>query len=128
MKKSLRKIAASVSATYLDGGYSNNLAGTDFELERFESRICLSINLSGNLNVRNKAANCYCDANELVEKHASLKSIQIDEHQVIAALRSANQNNPNACWELVLRVGEQGSFRYSIKPKILNGSLFLNVC
>jgi hypothetical protein len=128
MKRSLRKTTAGVSVTYSDGNYSNNLMGTEFELEQSEAGICLSINLASNLAVRNKSANCYSDACELAEDHASLKSVQIDESQVIDGLLNANQKTPNARWELKLLLGEKGTFRYSVKPEISNRSVFLNVC
>lgn len=128
MKRSLRKTAASVSVTYSDGNFSNNLTGTEFELEQSEGVICLSINLAGNLGVKNKAANCYSDACELAEDHASLKSVQIDEGKIIDGLLNANQKTPNARWELKLLLGEKGTFKYSVKPEISNSSVFLNVC
>ncbi len=128
MKHLLRKTATSVSITYSNGNYSNNLTGTDFELERSEFQICLRINMVGNLNVRNKAANCYDDACELAADSALLKSVQIDEDQVINGLSSAIRNTPNANWKLSLGLGEKDSVDYSVKPEMVNGSLFLNVC
>ena len=128
MKHLLRKTTTSVSVTYSNGNYSNNLTGTDFELERSEFQICLSINLVGNLTVRNKAANCYYDACELAADSALLKAVQIDEDQVIDGLSAANRNTPNANWQLSLGLGEKGKFDYAVKPEMVNGSLFLNVC
>lgn len=128
MKRLLRKTAASVSVTYSDGNYSNNLAGTEFELEQSEAGICLNINLEGNLSVRNKFASCYSDACELAEDHASLKSVQIDDSQVVDGLLSANQKTPNARWKLKLLLGNKGVLNYSAKPEMSNGSVFLNIC
>lgn len=127
MKRSLRKTTASVSVTYFDGNYSNNLTGTEFELEQLEAVICLSVNLESNLSVRNKSVNCYSDACELVKDHASLKSVQIDDSQVIGGLRDADEKTPNAHWKLKLLFGDKGTFNYSVKPEMSNGSLFLNV-
>ena len=127
MKRSLRKTTADISITSSDGNFSNNLTGTEFELEESEDRICLSINLAGNLGVRNKTANCYADACELVEDHSSLESVQIDERQIIDGLIAARQRTPNARWELKLLLGEKGTFTYSVKPTTSNGSVFLNV-
>jgi len=128
MKRYLRKTTAGISVTYSDGNYSNNLMGTEFELEQSEAGICLSINLASNLAVRNRSTNCYSDACELAEDHASLKSVQIDEGQVIDGLVIANQKTPNARWQLKILLGDMGMFRYSVKPKISNRSVFLNVC
>ena len=128
MKRSLRKTTAGVSVTYSDGNFSNNLTGTEFELEHSEADICLNINLEGNLSVRNKSANCYSDACELAEDHASLKAVQIDDSQVIDGLLNANEKAPNARWKLKLLLGEKGTFSYSVKPEMANGSVSLNVC
>lgn len=128
MKRSLKKTTASVSVTYSDGNYSNNLMGTEFELEQSGADICLCINLESNLSVRNKSANCYSDACELAEDQASLKSVQIDDSQVIGGILSANEKTPNAHWKLKLLLGNNGTLSYSIKPEMSNGSVFLNVC
>lgn len=128
MKRSLRKTTASVSVTYSHGNFSNNLTGTEFELEYSEADICLSINLEGNLSVRNKSANCYSDACELAKDHASLKSVQIDDNQVIDGLINAHQKAPNGRWKLKLLLGKKGTFSYSVEPEMFSGSVFLNVC
>lgn len=128
MKRTLRKTAARVSITYSNGNYSNNLTGTDFSLYESEGRICLSIDLSGNLRVRNKESNCYADARELAEEHSTLEAVQIDERQVIEGLSKANQRTPNPRWELQLLLGEKGTFKYSVKSIMSHGSLFLNIC
>lgn len=128
MKRSLRKTTAGVFVAYSNGNYSNNLTGTEFELEQSGTDICLSINLGGNLSVRNKSANCYSDACELADDHTSLKSIQIDDSQVIDGLLNANQKTPNANWKLELLLGNKGTFNYHVKPEMSNGSVFLNVC
>lgn len=127
MNRYLRKTTASVSVTYSHGNFSNNLTGTEFELDVSEKGICLSINLRGNLSVRNKSANCYSDACELAEDHALLKSVQIDDSQVIGGFLNANQKAPNASWKIILLLGEQGTFDYPVKPEMSNSSLFLNV-
>lgn len=127
MKRSLRKTTTGISVTYTGGNYSNNLRGTEFELEEAEGRVCLSINLESNLRVRNKSTNSYTDACELARDHSTLKWVQIDEDQVVDGLIAASQRTPNARWELKLRLGEKGTFTYSIKPRKVNGSVFLDV-
>tara|TARA_B100000965_G_scaffold404731_2_gene436386 strand:- start:1276 stop:1800 length:525 start_codon:yes stop_codon:yes gene_type:complete len=99
MNRSLRKTAASVSVTYSHGKFSNDLTGTEFELELSEKDICLSINLWGNLSVRKKSANCYSDACELAEDHALLKSVQIDDSQMIDGLLNAHQKSSKCLLE-----------------------------
>jgi len=97
-------------------------------LKHSEADICLSINLEGNLSVKNKSANCYSDACELAENHASLKAVQIDDSQVIDGLKIAIEKKPSADWKLELLLGGEGAFSYSVKPDMVNGSVLLNVC
>lgn len=128
MKRSLRKTTTGISVTYSDGNFSNNLTGTEFELEESKDSLTLSINLAGNLHVRNKSANCYADACELVENHSSLQSVQIDEERIIDGLIAAAQKTPNLPWRLTLLFAEKVVFQYAVKPTASNGSLFFNVC
>ena len=127
MKRSLRKTTASISISYSDKNFSNNLTGKEFEVESSENTINLSINLASNLSVKNKSSNCYADACELAKNHSLLQSVHIYEKQIIDGLIAAYQRAPSAYWKLELRLGSLGSFKYSIKPKELNGSVFLNV-
>lgn len=125
----LKKTSASVFVAYSDGNFSNNLTGTDFELENSEANtICLSINLEGNLLVRNKSANCYSDACELAEDHASLRSVQIDDNQVIYGLLKASRKAPDARWKMRLLLGEKGVFHYFVQLEKSNGGVLLVVC
>ena len=130
MKRALRRTTAGVSVIYSEGNFSNNLTGADFALEESEACICLSIDLSGNLRVRNKESNCYYDACELAEQHSSLKSVQVDDRQVTDGLAAALRRTPNARWELRLLLGEKGTFKYSVTVtrKKSSNSIFLNVC
>lgn len=128
MKRSLRKSDADVSVAYSDGGYSNNLRGEDFELERLDAGISLSINLTSNLLVRNKAANCYADASEFVEKHALLESVQIFDSDVVRGVLDTCDKNPNAEWKLRLLLGTRKAFEYSVRPETSNVDLRLYVC
>ena len=127
MKRSLRKGTAGISIEYVTGDYSNNLVGAEFELEELGTDICINIDLTGNLRVRNKATNSYADAIELIEDHASLKSVQIDDVQVVKGLVAAHHRSPNARWMLKLFAGERNAFTYLITPKGLDGSVLLNV-
>ena len=128
MQRILRKTAAHVSVTYSHGNFSNNLNGTDFLLHESEKEILLTVDLSTNLRVRNKASNCYADAIELASDHSKLAMLQIDEQQIIDGLISAKKKNPNAPWYFQINLGEKGSFKYSVTPTLSNGSLFFNVC
>lgn len=127
MKRSLRKTDAHISVHYTNGNYSNNLRGTEFELEEPEGCIRLIVNLESNLKVRNKSVNSYHDANELARDHVLLEWVQLDDEQVIDGLIAAGNRSPNARWELTLRLGEKDTFSYSVKPRMVNHSMFLDV-
>lgn len=103
--------------TYTDGNFSNNLYGTEFELEESEDVLCLSINMDCNLRVRNKDANNYTDACDLAYYYEVLESIQIDDPKVIKGLIAGHSNRPHAHWKLILRLGVKGIFRYAASPK-----------
>jgi opacity protein-like surface antigen len=128
VKQSLSKKATMISVTYSGGGYSNNLTGTNFSLEESEDLMCLSIDLSGNLRVRNKESNCYADALELTEQHSSMRSVQIDESKVVDRLIAACQRAPSARWNLKLLLGDRGAFKYSVTLKESDGNIFFDVC
>jgi TPR repeat protein len=85
------------------------------------------MDLSSNLRVQNKQANCYEDARRLVEQHDELKSIQIFEEAVIKGLVAAYEKNSNAICSFELLMGNEGSFKYKATPEFIEGSMFLNV-
>lgn len=128
MERSLRKREASVSVTFSDGDYSNNLIGVGFRLEESESFMCLGVDLSGNLRVRDKESNQYEDAQILAEKISILRSVQIDEDQVVDRLVAACQRSPNSRWEIRLLLGEKGTFKYPVKLTRSSGSIFFDIC
>ncbi len=127
MKRILRKTSAGVSVAYSTGNFSNNLTGTNFAIEVNDGCIKVSIDLSRNLRVRNKQLNCFFDANELAEDHTLLKSLQIDDEQVVDGLLKTTRANPDADWELELNLGKKGLFNYSISVSYSNGSVFLDI-
>lgn len=127
MNQSLRKTSTGISVEYSNKGFSHNLTGTNFSLEESKDHICLTIDLSANLRSRNKASTDYVDACELVKNNTFLKSVQLFEKSIIKGLLDANKRTPNASWELKILLGEKGTFKYTVKPSMVNGSVFLNV-
>src|SRR5271157_239294 len=116
MKQCLRKTSAGVSVTYTDGNYSNNLVGSDFTLDASDESICVSVDLSCNLRVRDKDSNSYYDACELAEEHSKLLSLEIDDLRITNGLGTAHQRHRKARWQLELRMGDKGIFRYWVRP------------
>lgn len=97
MKKSIRKTAVSVSVVYSDGAFSNDLTGHEIQLDNQSGCLCLRVDLTPNIRVRNKQANCYYDACELelalgekgtfkyaVKPRGSCGSIIFDELTLVA--------------------------------------------
>lgn len=127
MKRTLRKTFASGSITYTTRNFSNNLTGTNFVGEVVGDSIRVYIDLSSNLNARNKESNCVYDVNELIEDRDKLKSVQLDEEQVISKLRMMTKDNPDVEWVLIFSIGDMGTLSYSVTKKYINGSLFFYV-
>ncbi|MGB8339019.1 MAG: hypothetical protein WCD07_11975 [Burkholderiales bacterium] len=89
MKQTLKK-ASGIYVVYTNKS-GDDLTATNFNWDVSAGSINLSMDLSGNLRVQNKQANCYEDARRLVEQHDELKSIQIFEEAVIKGLVAADE-------------------------------------
>ena len=127
MKRPLRRSVVGVSVTYSGGDYSNNLIGCNLELEYVSNRFCVSIDLTRNIRVRNKHENCFYDGCQLIEQHAELSSVQIDDEQVFERLAPVFKRFPRGTWQIELSLGEKGTFKYLATPKTLNGSVVFDV-
>lgn len=110
---SLKKTSTVVSVTYLDGDFSNNLSGIDCKIEKSAQEIVLSIDLSQNFAVRNKAQNDYLDAVQLEKKLDLLASLSINDQQVVGGVKKAIELYPAASLrlELVLRDAAKRSIK-----------------
>jgi hypothetical protein len=91
--------------------FSNNLLGT-FEVERLDDSVCLTLDLSCNLRVRNREQNDYQDACDMVESHLDLKSIQVPD-DVMEYFAAAYKQVPEATKKLRIILGEQ-AYDYSV--------------
>src|SRR5258708_39137648 len=127
METILQKKTDGLSVRYSNKDYSNNLTGRDFKIVERLGHPCLSIDLAGNLRVRSKSANCYQDALDLIEQHAFLEFLQIDEDQVVRDFAQKAKVVPTK-WKGGVSLAEKGVFLYSISSlKLLNGSAFFDV-
>lgn len=127
MKRSLRKTSTGISVTYTGGNYSNNLAGSDFTVDESDEFICVSVDLSCNLRVRNKDSNSYYDACELAEDHAKLLSLEIDDLRITNGLDRVHRRHQKAQWQLELHIGDKGIFRYWVGPMGRDGNIKFTV-
>jgi hypothetical protein len=124
MKRSW-KTRTQVPVTY-SHSFSNNLSGT-FEVGRLDDSVCLSVDLSCNLRVRNKEQNGYQDACDLIEGYPDLKSIQVPE-DVMKSFATACKEAPDSPRKLRVVLGRQ-SFDYSVArvEHSNGGGVFLTV-
>lgn len=127
MRKSIRKTTFIVSVTYLHGGYSHNLIGSNFEIEDIETTSHLYIDLSGNLHVSIREVNEYQDAIDLIERHNELASIQIDEQQILDKFLDHYRKVKTHSWQCKLFLRVNAVFSYCAKLQNRNGSLFLEL-
>ncbi len=127
MKFSLRKGHSHIHITCQDEFFSNNIIGDNFEIEYENSVNRIHISIESNLKQRNKHSNSYSDTKALIRKAGNIKSVQIDEVQVIKGLLSAHQKHPKNSWELVLHASDDKLFKYIIKPSSSLDSVFLDV-
>lgn len=127
MRRSLKKTVAGVSVTYSDGDFSNNLMGSNVELEEICDRLCLSVDLARNIRVRNKQSSCFYDACQLIERHAKLSSVQIDDERIREGLAAASKRFPRARWEIKIGLGEKGTFNYRAEARWSVGSVVFHV-
>jgi len=124
MARSLYKGSIGMHVGYSKMGFSNNLKGRNFEYVRRFSPESLShylhIDMSGNLHVKNKAANSYTDALEFVEHHAQLEHIEIGAPGIVEEFAQRAQADPTE-WILELDFAEQGKFLYAVAAMTIDG-------
>src|ERR1039458_9666421 len=94
-------------------GFSNNLKGKNFAYSVCGGKPYLHIDMSGNLHVKNKVANSYTDALELVEHHTQLEHLEIDAENVVKEFARLAQADPTE-WILELDFAEKGKFLYAV--------------
>lgn len=123
MNATLRKLAASVVLAYADGTEAQTLVGTDFVLEKTEEGFSLRIDLSSNLLPRNRGLLCFYEAQGLVQQHALLKSIRLNEKQLVNSLGRELGSAPQVHVDITL--GDAKNFGYTAVPEILaRGMIF----
>lgn len=125
MKRLLRKTPIGLHVSYSNENFTNNLWAADIYVDDSgDGPIRLSMDLTKNLRVRNKSANCYYDAMELVEESSSLDLVQIDDDKVIEGIARAVQRSPGREMELEL-VLEESRLRYQVGIERRGPSLLL---
>lgn len=113
MERSLFKGTIGMHVAYSNTDFSNNLRGRNFTYSTRSGRPYLHIDMSGNLHVKNKAANSYADALDLVKCHNQLEHLEIDAEKVVREFARLAQADPTE-WVLELDFAEKGNFLYEI--------------
>ena len=125
MNSTLRKLAASVVLGYADGTEAQTLVGTDFILEKVESGYLLLIDLSSNLLPRNRGLLCYYEAQGLLQQHAQLTSIRLNEKELVNTLGIELAETPTV--RINISLGDDKRFTYTAAPEILPRSMVLAI-
>lgn len=123
MKRIIRKTSFGVSVTYKNGNFSNNLNGKNATILVENNVLYFTIDLSPNLRVKNKAANCFYDINELADDHLLLDTLQIDDDGILKGLAKVWKNNQNANLQLQLDIAEKGFFKFLVSVSGSSGSV-----
>jgi len=88
---SIRKGSFSLSLTYSDGNYSNNLFGDKAYYDAWLNTCELSFDLKRNFRSRNKDGNDYIDVNELNEERDKLRTIQIFDSSIASTIKKKRE-------------------------------------
>jgi hypothetical protein len=122
-EESLQKMASGMHVRYSNGGYSNNLNGKNFKFTQRDGAPCLGIDMSGNTHVRNKQQNCYLDALELLERHASLEHLQLDHGHVVEDFvkRAKTSGYAGRGCKLELGFAERGTLLFTVSKMERSG-------
>ena len=116
MTQYLRRLAASVKLRYADGTFSKSLLGADFHLVTpICGAIALSIDLSNNIEARNKHLGCYAEARSFLHKHEQLQTVQIGGMELASSLATIISRYTDDGWNLQLSLGR--TFRYEVVPQ-----------
>lgn len=119
MKQSLRKTPTQLQLAYKYGDGSDRLVGRNVLLLEEESVLTVSIDLSANFQLRNKASPAYLDAFNLVHNHHHLSSLQCGDNLVRARLIRIWEKVAQPQLRLCLELGPRGRFLYSVQPHSL---------
>jgi hypothetical protein len=128
MKQSLRKTPSQLHLAYRYGAGSDRLIGRQFGLVQDGDLLTLSIDLTANLQSRDKAAASYLDALNLLHNHHRLLSLQSGDNLLRSRLIRIWEQVELPRLRMCLDLGARGRFLYSVRPhSLLEGGLQLDV-
>jgi hypothetical protein len=109
----LKKLAASVVLEYADTMMSRTLSGQNFRLEFAEDGIIFRIDLSGNLEPRNRGLACHRDAKIFLARHDRLRMLHVCDKKLSAMLGAVAAHTYDP-WRVELGAGRP--FVYAALP------------
>lgn len=128
MKQSLRRTPTQLHLAYKYGEVTNRLLGRNLSLLDDGAVLTITIDLSTNLQLRNKTSASYLDALNLVHNHHKLGSLQCGDNLVRARLIRSWEQVDKPQLRMCLDLGTHGSFLYSVKPhSLFTGGIQLDV-
>ncbi|MCU1268812.1 MAG: hypothetical protein JWN74_106 [Acidobacteriaceae bacterium] len=119
MNRIIRKSSCSMHVGYSSGNFSNNMRGRNFAFGVVGGQACLTVDMSGNLRVQNKAGYEYLDARDFVQQHNKVQHIQIPDDVVKKFARNAQSNRivksaAPTDWLLELYFADESDFLYRV--------------
>jgi hypothetical protein len=109
----LKKLAASVVLEYADSMMSRTLSGENFRLEFAPGGIVFRIDLSGNLEARNRGLACHRDAKIFLARHDRLRMLHVCDKK-LSGMLSAVAAHTYDPWRVELDAGRP--FVYAALP------------
>lgn len=128
MTQSLRKTPSQLHLTYKSGEAGGRLAGRNFSLLHDGTVLTLSIDLTANLQTRNKSAGPYLDALNLVHRHQELGSLLCGDNLVRSRLIRAWERVLQPQLRMRLELGPRCRYLYAVQPhSLFTGGIQLDV-
>jgi len=105
MKQLIHRGAETIDITYSNFLPPDILIGKNFKAEIIGNDIIFDIDLSGNINTRNKNENTFADALKLDQNRSSLRSIGLSSDHISGGVLKLKKMHPYAKWIVVLNLG-----------------------
>jgi hypothetical protein len=128
MKYPLRKTSSRLHLSYKYGEDSERLVGRNFVLLQDSGVLTISIDLSANVQARDKTSPAYLDAVNLVHRHQDLRWLQCGDNLVRARLIREWEQVRASRLKMCLELGQRGRFLYLVQPhSLLMGGIQFDV-
>lgn len=123
MIKTLSKSSRNFYISYVNGNFTDNLFGKNFQIEDSNNVINFIIDISGNFHVKNKHENSYYDIQEFSEDRNDLKTVEIDGQNIYENTVKELSNKSDYELNLTFKFNENDKHTYPVDIEISNGDL-----